>query len=71
MPKYNLNWVSWSGPSAPANPTGNPNFNLKNRPEVNKSGPDGGRCYKHSANKLVDILSGDILGVDISSIYGS
>jgi hypothetical protein len=26
--------VSWSGPSASANPTGNPNFNLKNRPEV-------------------------------------
>jgi hypothetical protein len=25
--------------SAPANPTGNPNFNLKNRPEVDKSGP--------------------------------
>jgi hypothetical protein len=24
---------------APANPTGNPNFNLKKRPEVNKSGP--------------------------------
>jgi hypothetical protein len=65
-------------------PTGNPNFNLKNRPEVNKSGPGdanlgsfdlfviyGGRCYKHSANKLVDILSGDISGVDISPIYGS
>jgi hypothetical protein len=28
------------GPSAPANPTGNPNFNLKNRPEVKKSGPE-------------------------------
>jgi hypothetical protein len=87
---------------APANPTGKPNFNLKNRPEVNKLGPGensakkigvfysasvlastlnlgsfnllviyGGRCYKHSANKLVDILLVDILGVDLSSIYGS
>jgi hypothetical protein len=27
------------GPPAPPNPTGNPNFNLKKRPEVNKSGP--------------------------------
>jgi hypothetical protein len=25
----------------------------------------GGRCYKHSANKLVDILSGNVSGVDI------
>jgi uncharacterized protein YjbI with pentapeptide repeats len=25
---------------APANPTGNPNFNLKNRPDRNKSGPE-------------------------------
>jgi hypothetical protein len=25
---------------APANPTGNPNFNLKNWPEVKKSGPE-------------------------------
>jgi hypothetical protein len=33
-------WVSWSGPSVPANPTGNPNFNPKNRPEVKKSGPE-------------------------------
>jgi hypothetical protein len=29
-------------PPAPANPTGNPNFNLKNRPEVKKSGPELG-----------------------------
>jgi hypothetical protein len=29
-----------TGPPAPHNPTGNPNFNPKNRPEVNKSGPE-------------------------------
>jgi hypothetical protein len=29
-----------TGPPAPPNPTGNPNFNPKNRPEVNKSGPE-------------------------------
>jgi hypothetical protein len=31
----------------------------------------GGRCCKNSANKWVDISSVDILGVHISSIYGS
>jgi hypothetical protein len=31
-------WVSWSGPEAPAIPTGNPNFNLKNRPHRKKVG---------------------------------
>jgi hypothetical protein len=47
-------WVSWSGPSAPANPTGNPNFNLKNRPEVNKSGPGNEKKLDGSVNGLFD-----------------
>jgi hypothetical protein len=37
-------WVSpacgQTGSAAPANPTGNPDFNLKIRPEVKKSGPE-------------------------------
>jgi hypothetical protein len=37
-------WVrpacGWTGLSTPPNPTGNPNFNLKKRPDRNKSGPE-------------------------------
>jgi hypothetical protein len=44
-------WVSlasgWTGPTSPANPTGNPNFNLKNRPEVNKSGSEFNKIWRN------------------------
>jgi hypothetical protein len=36
-----------TGPAAPANPTGNPVFNLKKRPEVKKSGQG---AYKYNRN---------------------
>jgi hypothetical protein len=54
-------WVSpacgRTGPSAPANPTGNPNFNLKNRPYRKKVGTTKNEKSKSgSAKKLRQLL---------------
>jgi hypothetical protein len=62
-------WVSWS------NPTGNPNFNLKNRPEVNKSGT-GPKFTKFGIGNIrlsavVGIQSFGILKFGIPDIWHS
>jgi hypothetical protein len=49
-------------PAAPANPTGNPNFNLKNRPEVNKSGPGNKKLDRSVINFDEKITKRDKIG---------
>jgi hypothetical protein len=63
-------WVSWLGPSAPANPTGNPNFNLKNRPEVNKSGPlQIFVQFKFLSKKNFGVALALVLALDLSILW--